>query len=145
MLRLRWYTDPETDVDRNGIFLINSPQPVHLTLHATFHSFSPLNVQETDKTHKVGVARCRKVITVEIAKNRERECVCLKIHQTVVQGSFYMLIGQEKQFAFRGGCLSRSFFIFIKATLKPPLQRNERDHAHHTHSRHFHTQIAKNV
>ena len=69
MVHLWWYADPETDVDRNGNFLINSPPDIH----ATFHSFSPLNVQETGKTHKVGVAQCRKAITVEIAK-MHREC-----------------------------------------------------------------------
>ena len=75
MYCILWYADPETDVDRNGNLFINSTQHVHLTLHATFHSFSPLNARETDKTHKVGVAQCRKVITVEIAKNTQRVSV----------------------------------------------------------------------
>ena len=40
-----------------------------------FHSFLPLSVRETDKTHKVGMAQCEKVITVEIAKNTQRVSV----------------------------------------------------------------------
>ena len=60
-LYLRWYADPETDVDRQKRNFF-----VHLT---AFHSFSPLNVRET---HKVGVAQSRKVITVEIAKDTQK-------------------------------------------------------------------------
>ena len=47
--------------------VINPPQHVHLTLHATFHSLSPLNVQQLTKWAWLGMAKCRKVITVEIA------------------------------------------------------------------------------
>ena len=51
-------------------------QHVHLTLHATFHSTFTTQCMRNRQTHKVGVAQCRKVSTVEIAKNTE--CKILK-------------------------------------------------------------------
>ena len=40
-------------------------------------------------------------------------------------------MGQEILSAFEGGCQTRLFFSFVKATIKPPLQGNSRDYAHH--------------
>ena len=61
---------------------------VHLTLNATFQSLSPLDVQESDKTHKVGVPQSRTVITVEVAgKNHQHD-----------QQSFCQHMGREPFF-----------------------------------------------
>ena len=76
---IKWYTDQESDGDRNCKVFIDPPQHVHLTLRATFHSLSLLNVRESmyekqKKNHQVGVAQCIKRSQLEIAKKTHREC-----------------------------------------------------------------------
>ena len=45
-------------------------------------------------------------------------------------------MGQENLLASKSGCPTRQIFRFVKATLKPPLQRNGLDHAHQDISTH---------